>query len=427
MERNAAVLREHAAYFSTPITGPPLPATTGGVSAAFLAAALQQQGHVPAGTRVVAMEKETFGKDRGLMGDKCLLTEIRYDPPAPAAPRAIFVKLFPTDPVVPAAMALALWRRELAFLTRVQPVHGFRTPEVFFCAEGEEAASPRAIILMEHVIATPGDVLMPGGLPAAAAVAVARDLAALHAPFWGWGFARVRSEVAAGGTAMFERCVHPDDEGQAAMQQGFYTAGLQAGIGLFSGGTAPADMPGCAAYFKFVAADVWPLLATRWKAFSARLAAMPVALVHGDLTCENIMLHGDSGITFLDFQVCRFDAGVRDLAFLLASSMDPQPRLAAEEVVLRAYHAALAERGVVYSWGDCWRDFVFYKCEAVRVGAVVGMFAAQMHATQTGYFAPDPPAADVIMRRKADALLARAVADLQAHAWPELLRALPED
>lgn len=83
------------------------------------------------------------------------------------------------------------------------------------------------------------------------------------------------------------------------------------------------------------------------------------ALIHGDLRIDNILFGCDDAVTVIDWQTITPGNPLRDIAFLLASSLDPDDRRAHERDIVAAYHAALLGHGVTdYSLEDCWRDYV---------------------------------------------------------------------
>ena len=88
---------------------PLLPASLDDVDAEFVASALAARGYIEQATRVASFEKTKYGREKGYLGDKCLLTDIRYEPPTGGAPTSIFVKLFPTDLVIPAAACAGIF------------------------------------------------------------------------------------------------------------------------------------------------------------------------------------------------------------------------------------------------------------------------------------------------------------------------------
>lgn len=155
--------------------------------------------------------------------------------------------------------------------------------------------------------------------------------------------------------------------------------------------------------------------------------------------------------------------GIRDLAFLVGSSVEPADRAEHEESLVMAYHAALAKRGVEYTWEQCWSDYVFIKVTGMqssgawlisrthvsherhdhiplpppyspthlpyRPPAVVGFISAKQFEHKAGAFAEEAEKSDLVLEatKRWDAYVGRVAADLKHHSWASILGALPED
>ncbi|MFW0795488.1 phosphotransferase [Gordonia sp. CPCC 205515] len=83
------------------------------------------------------------------------------------------------------------------------------------------------------------------------------------------------------------------------------------------------------------------------------------ALIHGDLRIDNVLFGADGAVTVIDWQTITPGNPLRDIAFLLASSLNPADRRTHERDIVGAYHTALLDHGVTdYSFDDCWRDYL---------------------------------------------------------------------
>jgi aminoglycoside/choline kinase family phosphotransferase len=80
-------------------------------------------------------------------------------------------------------------------------------------------------------------------------------------------------------------------------------------------------------------------------------------LLHGDFRLDNLMLAPDGGVTVVDWQTITLGLPGRDLAFLVATSLEPAARREAESAAVLAYHQALGVPG--YSLADCEDDYRF--------------------------------------------------------------------
>ena len=83
------------------------------------------------------------------------------------------------------------------------------------------------------------------------------------------------------------------------------------------------------------------------------------ALLHGDLRVDNVMFAPDGTVTVVDWQTITPGQPLRDIAFLLATSLTTTDRRAHEREIVADYHRALLDLGVTgYSAEQCWRDYV---------------------------------------------------------------------
>mmetsp|Transcript_95638 Transcript_95638/g.279680 ORF Transcript_95638/g.279680 Transcript_95638/m.279680 type:complete len:453 (+) Transcript_95638:29-1387(+) len=426
-----------------------LPATLDEVDAQFVTSALRREGYIQANTRIVSLEKIKFGREKGYLGDKCLVKDVVYEPlPAagPEAPASVFVKMFPTDLVIPAASCVTMWHMEVNFVTRMlkdlPDAKDFRVPRFYFTefreSEAKEGGSepPRFVILMEHISnAKPFDILT--AMPLEHALCTAKDLAILHAPYWGWTHARYREETDQSGRKRFEGCGHIEDAGKKQSIQGLFGMGAKMGLEVFgpeSGALSAEQLENFAGYvefWRFWAEDVWPLLQKRWGALFARWSSMPTTLIHGDLHVENMFCLADGTNCYIDFQAVNLGPGVRDLAWLLASSLTSKDRRDHERTIVNVYHDALLARGVSsaeYSSEQCWADFVFMKLHGLYAGVLgAGLFAGKNFQAKAGIFAAEPSADAVLERERNSALFTRVVDDLRHSKWAGMLGSMAED
>ncbi|CAD7925635.1 unnamed protein product [Amoebophrya sp. A25] len=459
----------------------------------------------------------------------------------PPAPDTIFVKLFPTDLVIPAASCAAMWQVEVNFVTRtlkkLPGAGGFRVPQWYFVQWSTDAAAlesqdkkhqaceaPRCVILMEAMTdpAKPFDILT--GMPVEHAIRAAKDLASLHAPYWGWTHGRYRAEKGQHGALKFEGYGHIEDAGKKQAIQGLFMMGAKMGLEIFgSDGHLLKDesfeeerlkFKGYFELWQYWSAEVWPLLERRWKAVLAHWESIPATLIHGDCHVENMFCLKDGTNCYIDFQAVNLGPGVRDLAWLLTSSLTSEDRRAHEKTVIKAYHQALVERGAVqndessrpekpvdmeqqqvvnvqsgstttnaaakerssliscctgatktsskvdaaaatrattsavpaegkyspesssappsdtkvYSYEQCWDDYVFMKIHGLWAGALGGgLFAGTNYHAKTGIFAPEQADDAILERERNSVLFSRIVDDLRHSEWPAMLGRLPED
>ena len=78
--------------------------------------------------------------------------------------------------------------------------------------------------------------------------------------------------------------------------------------------------------------------------------------------------HGE--VAALDWQTLSLALPARDLAYLVATSLEPEVRRSCEEEVVAAYHARLVELGVEgYDLATCWDDYRFAQLQAPLVAS----------------------------------------------------------
>ncbi|AZG48261.1 hypothetical protein D7316_04878 [Gordonia insulae] len=83
------------------------------------------------------------------------------------------------------------------------------------------------------------------------------------------------------------------------------------------------------------------------------------ALIHGDLRVDNLLFGPDGSVTIIDWQTITVGNPLRDIAFLLSTSLTVDDRRAHERDILLAYHRRLGALGVTdYTFDDCWSDYV---------------------------------------------------------------------
>lgn len=105
-----------------------------------------------------------------------------------------------------------------------------------------------------------------------------------------------------------------------------------------------------------------------------RRAPEHFALIHGDLRVDNVMFRDDGSLSILDWQTITTGHPMRDIAFLLATSLTTEDRRAHERDIVAAYHHALHNPN--YTLDACWRDYIGNLIQAPLI-IVFGAAAAQ--------------------------------------------------
>jgi len=119
-----------------------------------------------------------------------------------------------------------------------------------------------------------------------------------------------------------------------------------------------------------------------------RTPAEHFALIHGDLRADNVVFRDDGSLSILDWQTITTGNPMRDIAFLLATSLTPDARRMHEKSIVTDYHHAVRAWGAAlstpgapssvldYTFDDCWRDYIDNLIQAPLI-IVFGAAAAQ--------------------------------------------------
>ena len=114
----------------------------------------------------------------------------------------------------------------------------------------------------------------------------------------------------------------------------------------------------------------------------AAMAAGPTTLIHNDCHPGNQFVAADGRPGLIDWQLCRAGPWARDVAYLLATSLDPETRRSAERDLLADYLNQLGP--VAPTVEEAWlayRRNVVYAVEAMLVTAAVGVMMPKSTST----------------------------------------------
>ncbi len=193
-----------------------------------------------------------------------------------------------------------------------------------------------------------GDVLT-----ADQAALVIGQLARLHASFWGAQILDLKHRWLGG------RVRHTEDRLGSALAVPLMLAGLRR-----AGGAVPAALHAPALSY-----------ARRRRQVMRFLADGPRTLVHHDVHPGNIFWR-DSAPGLLDWHLVRVGEGIGDVAYFLATALEPETRRAHEARLLDLYHRLLAELGVAppgrQTLEQRYRCHLVYPFEAMVVSLAVG-------------------------------------------------------
>lgn len=110
------------------------------------------------------------------------------------------------------------------------------------------------------------------------------------------------------------------------------------------------------------------------RAAQEAMSAGPTTLIHNDCHPGNQFVAADGRPGLIDWQLCRAGPWARDVAYLLATSLDPATRRSSERDLLAGYLRQLGP--VAPDFDEAWlayRRNVVYAVEAMLVTAAVGV------------------------------------------------------
>lgn len=270
----------------------------------------------------------------------------------PGLPPTVLAKLPATEPGTRALLANP-YRTEVRFYREILPTLAVRVPRVHHADVAAEGGD--FVLLLEDLApAVQGDQIAGCGVAQVEDAVV--NLAGLHGPRWCDPTLLDIDGLSING---------PEDA--ALMAELFGPA-----VDLFVDNLADQLSPDDVATVRAV-----PEVIERW----ALARAERFAPVHGDYRLDNLLFppDGGPGVVAVDWQTLSLALPARDLAYVIATSLDPASRRAAEESLVAAYHRALLGHGVAsYSLEQCWDDYRFAQLQVPLV-AVFG----QAYGTRT--------------------------------------------
>jgi thiamine kinase-like enzyme len=108
----------------------------------------------------------------------------------------------------------------------------------------------------------------------------------------------------------------------------------------------------------------------------AFLSDAPQTLIHHDCHAGNLFWRNNNEVGFLDWQLVRLGEGVSDVAYFLATALEPQTRRLHEENLLNLYAKTLNQHGIANASKESlmprYRAHCVYALEAMLVTLAVG-------------------------------------------------------
>ncbi|OBF13417.1 aminoglycoside phosphotransferase family protein [Mycobacterium sp. ACS4331] len=265
-------------------------------------------------------------------------------------PATFVIKLPATDDTVRDRVALG-YRSECAFYQSVADRVTVPTPTCFHCEISDDAME-YALLLSDQSPAVQGDQITGCSVEQARSAAAA--IAGLHGPTWGQ-----QEWLTFPGLAM----TLVDDASKKGLGD---IAVMSADITVEKLGDklSAADRE----TFREAMGLVTPWLQNDFGRFS---------LIHGDYRLDNLLFDPDDGrIWVVDWQTLGAGMPSRDLAYFVATSLEPDVRAGAERDLVAAYHDALLATGVTdYDLETCWQDYCYGMVQVLLISALGFAFA----------------------------------------------------
>ncbi|MAU81647.1 phosphotransferase [Gordonia sp. Z-3] len=299
-----------------------IPTDVDAVTADFLTGVLRSAGHV---ATVASVSASPVGSGQMASSFRLSLTYAINDATLPTT----MVAKIATGPLDQRTFAVGAFRNEVAFYADIAPTVDVPTPRAY-AAVISDAGSEFVLLLEDMAPAEQGDQIAGADPQAVTAVAVAA--AGLHAPRW------------CDETLLTEAGLNLPTAEDADMMQEF----LVPMADTFRERFAPTG-PDSAALDHLVAhAHDWLVASDQ-----------PYTIIHSDLRLDNILFDPDGTATVVDWQTIAAGPPLRDIAFLVSTSLSVTDRRAHERAIVSAYHDALCTRGIAdYSAAQCWNDYV---------------------------------------------------------------------
>lgn len=268
----------------------------------------------------------------GQMADSYRL-HLEYQGDPGDAPPSLVAKVSSADPTSRASGAAGGYVTEVRFYTELGDDVAIRTPR---CFHGDISADNDVFVLVLEDLAPAEQGDQIRGCTVAEAKLALENLAGLHASTWGrddldrfpW-LNRVTQDVA----AIFSQVLKTATEGFIER----YVARL-----------APGD-PEVLRHFADNSATWLPGRTDRF------------SLLHGDYRLDNLLFGTEAGgapVAAVDWQTLSIAQPGRDVGYFLGNSLETDLRREHEQDLVRAYHGALASRGVSdYSFDECFEEY----------------------------------------------------------------------
>jgi hypothetical protein len=292
---------------------------------------------------VIAASSEPIGT--GQIGASYRLTLSYGGAPGPAT---LVAKLAGGDPAARERVKEG-YAKEVAFYTELADTVDVRAPRCWYGAISDDSTT-FTLLLDDLTPAVPG--VQAEGCTVGQAADAVRNLAGLHAPRWN-------------DDRLFEHgLLRRTDSATAAFVGDLMVGATEDFVAQYAAELSRGDAATLREAAK--ATGTWQLARPE-----------PFSLLHGDYRLDNLMFAPAGGsVTALDWQTATVGPPLRDVAYFLGTSLDPDLRRAHEHALVAEYHEAIVARGVAaYDTDCCWDDYRLGHLQGPMITVLGCMFA----------------------------------------------------
>lgn len=312
-----------------------LASTVGALTPAWLTEALREQGGI-GDALVTSVDVEPIGQGVGILCQLFRLT-LEYDGEPEGVPQTVIAKIPALDPQTRGMVSVfRFYEREVRFYLDLGDAVGLNTPRCYYGAYDD--ASGDFVLLLEDLEAKRlGEQL--GGCALDDARLVIRELAGMHAKWWG--------DPRLDELTWMPRSSDPINKAGLALYPMAWPIFLER-----FGDKLPDGVRGTGEQ-----------IATRFNEILDRFAERPgsLTLCHGDARLDNFFFAaqpGDPPITVIDWQISLKSVGTYDLGYFMTQSLALDVRREHEQDLLRLYYDTLIADGVAdYSYDQMLEDY----------------------------------------------------------------------
>ena len=324
--------------------GPFIPTSESDITVHWLRGALEAGG-VQDAESISDVQLERIGVGVGLLS-RLYRCRIRSSNGSEVLPASVIVKIS-TDSQenLRIIKRFRLYKREYNYYDRIQSLTEFPTPRVFYWKF--DATKCRIALLLEDFEGMQCVDQLDGAEAWQAKLAVSR-LAKLHAPFWN------RMDALPKG-AFYNILGHQSQ----MLLQFAYQFSLDSTLKHY-GACFSKENRLVARRFGEIIAKIDTNAGLRFDTFT-----------HGDYRVENMFFGSHDKFAVIDWQISGWNAALYDVAYFMASSVEPEIRASVEREAIAGYGRSLSrECGQEIDFEDLWRHYRFCMLLALVIPVV---------------------------------------------------------